>query len=144
MIRTGGGVWQVGDCDNATTSKKLFGWFAVVPFYVVDLPISVTIDTLMLPWDMHERAAYREATATEFMMWPSVTCEDAPGILLISTQSREDRATIVFESSGRDVTVEEGATVAAPGTEDAFTLVFVGTTYVTMRRVHAKANAFSR
>lgn len=48
-IGTGGGIWAAGDCANGL--GPVAGWGLVVPLHVVDLPISIATDTLLLPID---------------------------------------------------------------------------------------------
>jgi uncharacterized protein YceK len=53
-IGTGGGMYSRGDCDNGV--GPVVGWLMVVPLHIVDLPISLVTDTVMLPFDMRRKA----------------------------------------------------------------------------------------
>ena len=56
-IVTGGGNW---DNDHPSLLSKLIGWTILTPCWVIDLPVSLVSDTVMLPLDI------RMSKATEY------------------------------------------------------------------------------
>jgi len=55
MIGCLGGIWQTGDCDNASWPMRLIGLCVVTPLFIVDLPVSAVVDTIMLPIEIKDR-----------------------------------------------------------------------------------------
>ncbi len=50
-IRTGGRDWLAGHPESEA-APSAWDLLLVVPFHILDLPISLATDTLCLPWDM--------------------------------------------------------------------------------------------
>ncbi len=51
IVSSGGGVWAYGEGRNISGWQEAFGWGLIVPFHVIDYPISIVTDTLLLPVD---------------------------------------------------------------------------------------------
>ena len=49
IIAHGGGIWAYGDCNNGL--GPIAGWLVIVPVHIIDLPISIVTDTILLPAD---------------------------------------------------------------------------------------------
>jgi uncharacterized protein YceK len=56
IISSGGGVWAYGEGKNVNGWQEAFGWGLVVPLHVIDYPISIVTDTLLLPVDAERTA----------------------------------------------------------------------------------------
>ena len=50
IITEGGGIYSYGDCNNGL--GPVLGWTVVVPIHIIDLPISLVTDTVLLLLDM--------------------------------------------------------------------------------------------
>lgn len=130
MIRSGGMFWQEG--GNA---RKVFGWAVVVPLYIVDLPFSAVIDTVLLPVDLRTKSRIERQTANEFAVYLRERNTRIPHMTLVSTQERQDLAAFKADDLGRILDVREGGILRCPVTGAEYRVVFVGSSYVTLRPV---------
>jgi uncharacterized protein YceK len=125
-IVTGGG--------NLEGDTSLLGYIVLSPFWILDLPVSLVTDTILLPNDLRWKKIYEEEASREFTLRPSVSSTNAIGIILVSTSSRADSVKFRLVPSGKTVTVKEGESLLCPETMSVYKLIFAGGSYVTMRR----------
>jgi uncharacterized protein YceK len=133
MIRTGGMFWQAGDCAMAT-----FGWTIVVPLYLVDIPISLTVDTVLLPIDLKQRGVVKERRSREFDLSPHEFYETVPEVILVSVVAdppKEAHATFELVSSGEYVTVTNGFLLKCPATKNVYKVFHIARQYVRVRKL---------
>lgn len=57
LVVSGGGILQFGDCNNAPIISRVLGWCVVVPLSLTAIPVSVVIDTVLLPLDLCRSSA---------------------------------------------------------------------------------------
>ena len=53
LVISGGGIFQAGDCRNASFGSKCFGWAIVAPLGLAALPTTLVVDTILLPLDLY-------------------------------------------------------------------------------------------
>ena len=83
IISSGGGIYAYGDCNNGF--GPVVGWLVVVPLHLIDLPISIVIDTICLPYDAIRAQRENERKSRTFQMQVGVATTNAPALLLLET-----------------------------------------------------------
>jgi uncharacterized protein YceK len=96
FVVLGGKVIAWGNHGSSDVPPRSLG-FVIVPLSLVDLPISLTTDTILLPLDLARWPAARRREEIEkerrsrvFEMAIGVQTTNAPGQILLDTSSRHD------------------------------------------------------
>jgi uncharacterized protein YceK len=90
VMRTGGDVYAGGH-----GSVPLSGTLVLVPFHVIDIPISLVTDTLCLPNDTVKHYRNEELKSRTFEMQIGVANRNMPEMILVDTSYRHPPSTDV-------------------------------------------------
>jgi uncharacterized protein YceK len=77
------------DHDNGEIPSRVLG-LVMIPLGVIDLPISLVTDTLLLPFDLARAPAERDRRSRTFDMAIGVQTTNALGLVLVDTSQRGD------------------------------------------------------
>jgi len=140
IIASGGGIYAYGDCDNGMGS--ILGWSVVVPLHIVDLPISLITDTLLLPFDFRRSSVRNEEFLREFKLMTSVESTNAPGLLLTSN-TRGSPALFQYSASGENTYAFCGDVLRPPGSTNSYKLIQIWDGAVILRKEKQEADTAS-
>ena len=116
-IIVGGMTTVLGNEGRSEIPPRWMG-FVMVPFSLLDLPISLTTDTVLLPLDLARRSAAarceeieKERASRTFYMTIGVETANAPGIILVDVSCmHHDRSQDVTQSWAEFRCVSTGCT----------------------------------
>jgi uncharacterized protein YceK len=138
-VASRGGVWY-GESDHVSFSRQLFCIGVVTPLFLLDLPISVATDTMMMPFDLYDKSQHEAYEASLIYMHPQTPCEKAPELCLVSTDawSTTDGIAVVqvLDSGPRlYVRVREGSEIFCATTRTKYRVIEVRDRLLTLRKV---------
>lgn len=131
IIGSGGGIYAYGDCDNGL--GPVLGWSVVVPLHIVDLPISLVTDTILLPFDFKRSRIRAEEESREFPLLKASVSTNAPDLMLVSV-SRGDPAFFRYLPSGDTTFAFPGNLIEPPDSTNTYKLISIWDDRVILRK----------